>query len=92
MIIGHPLSTRKRDLPETLELNGSEIKRVEKTKYLGIIIDENLDWDEQLKRIRSKIKTVLMSIKRLDNILPQNQLCSVYYDLVESHLRYGDVV
>ena len=32
-----------------------------------------------------------MSLKRLKNILPQSQLCSVYYGLVESHLRYGDV-
>ena len=92
MIIGHPLSTRKPELPETLELNGSEIERVEKTKYLGIIIDENLTWDEQFKRIRSQINTVLMSLKRLKNILPQSQLCCVSYGLVERHLRYGDVV
>ena len=91
MIIGHPLSTRKPKLPEALELNGSEMKRVEKTKYLGIIIAENLDWDEQFKRIRSKVKTGLMSLKRLKNILPQSQLRSVHYGLVESHLRYGDV-
>ena len=51
MIIGHPRSTGKLALPETLELNGSEIKRVEKTKYLGIIIDENLNWGEQFKRV-----------------------------------------
>ena len=33
-----------------------------------------------------------MGLKRLKNILPQSQLCCVYYGLVESHLRYGDVV
>ena len=65
MIIGHPLSTRIPELPETLKLNGSKIERVEKTKYLGIIIDENLNWDEQFKRVRSKINTGLMSLKRL---------------------------
>ena len=31
VIIGKPLSTRKPKLPGTLELNGSEIKRVERT-------------------------------------------------------------
>ena len=92
MVIGHPLITRKPELPETLELNSSEIKRVEKTKYLGIITDENLNWDEPFKRVRSKINTGLMSLKRLKNILPQSQLCCVYYGLLESHLRYGDVV
>ena len=33
-----------------------------------------------------------MSLKRLTTTMPQSQLCSVYYGLVESHLRYGDVV
>ena len=32
MIIGHPLNTRKLELPEALELKGSEINRVQKTK------------------------------------------------------------
>ena len=92
MIIGHPLSTRIPELPETIELNGSEIKRVEKIKYLGIIIDGNLDWDKQFKRIRSKINSGLISLKRLKNILLQSQLCCVCYGLVESLLRYGNVV
>ena len=45
-----------------------------------------------LSEFRSKIKTCLISLKRLKNILPQSQLCSVYFDLVESHLQYGDAV
>ena len=92
MIIGRPLSIRKPELPETLKLNGSEIKRMEITKYLGIVIDENLNWDEQFQRVRSKINTGFMSLKRLKNILPQRQLCCVYYGPVESNLPYGDVV
>ena len=39
---------------------------MEKTKYLGIINGENLNWDEQFKRVRSKINTGLMSLKRLN--------------------------
>ena len=77
MIMEHPLRTRKPEFPEELELTGSDLTRVEKTKYLGINIDENLGWDEQLKRVRSKIST------GLKNILPQSQLYCVYY---------GDVV
>ena len=34
----------------------------------------------------------LSAPKRLKNILPQSQLCSVYYALVESYLSYGDVI
>ena len=50
-VIGHPLSTRKPEFPE--------IKRVERTKYQRVIIDESLNWDEQYKRVRSKINTGL---------------------------------
>ena len=42
MIIGQQFSIKKLELPETLELNGSEIKRVGKAKYLEIVIEENL--------------------------------------------------
>ena len=34
----------------------------------------------------------LSALKRLKNILLQSQLYSVYYALVESHLRYSDVI
>ena len=38
---------------------------MEKTKYLRIIIDKTLDWGEQFMKIRSKINTGPMSLKRL---------------------------
>ena len=32
------------------------------------------------------------TLRRLKNTVSQFQRCSVYYVLVESHLRYGDVI
>ena len=43
-------------------------------------------------RTMDKIYSGIWVLKRLKNILPQSQLCLVYYVLVESQLRYGDVV
>ena len=40
----------------------------------------------------SKICRGLASLKNLNNILPQSKLCSVYYAIVESHLRYADII
>ena len=42
--------------------------------------------------VKSKICGGLASLKKLQNILPQSKLCSVYYAIVESHLRYADVI
>ena len=51
-----------------------------------------MNWDEQFKSVKSKIYGGLASLKKLKNILPQSKLCCVYYAIVESHLRYADVI
>ena len=45
MIIGYLLNMRNLELPEKLELNGSGVAMRDKRKYLGVIINKNLDWD-----------------------------------------------
>ena len=91
MIVGHPLKTKNLDLPDVLKLNNCEIKRVDKSKSLGFIIDEKLNWDEQFRRTKSKMSGGLAALKKLENIISQSQLRHVYYALIESRLRYADV-
>ena len=57
MVIGHRRQLNKisNDFPD-LVLNNEVIKRVDKTKYLGINIDESLNWKEQYKAIKNKLK------------------------------------
>ena len=92
MVIGNPLKTKNLDLPEVLKLNNSDIKRFDMTKSLGVIVDEKLSWDEQFKRTKGKMSGGLTALKKLKNIIPQSQLFSLYYALIESHLRYADVI
>ena len=56
------------------------------------MVDEYLEWDEQFKSVKRKICGGLASLTKLKNILPQSKLCSVYCAVVESHLRYADVI
>ena len=92
MVMGHPLKTENLDLPEVLKLNNCDVKRVDKAKSLGVIIDEKLNWEEQFRRTKGKISGGFAALKRLKNVIPQSQLCNVYYALIESHLRYADVI
>ena len=55
------------------------------------MVDDNLNWDDQFKIVKRKIYGGLASLKKLKNIFPQSKLGSVYYAIVESHLRYADV-
>ena len=92
MIIGHPRRANKVEVHETLKLNGSDIKQVKKTKSLGVVVDERLNWEEQFQTVIRKVHGGLASLKKLKNILPQSQLSNVYRALVESHMRYADVI
>ena len=65
---------------------------MKKTKSLGIIVDEGLNWKDQYKSLLGKVAGGLSSLKKLKDILPQSKLCDVYRALFESHLRYGDVI
>ena len=73
-------------------ISDKKIKRVASTKSLGVMVDECLKGDDQYKIFKSKICGGLASLKKLKNILPQSKLGSVYYAIVESLLRYADVI
>ena len=92
MLIGHPKQLNKaKDFPD-LEVEDQKLCRAQKTKYLGVIIDESMNWEEQLKTIKRKIKNGLGAMFKLKNILSQKQLATVYRALIESHLRYCSVI
>ena len=93
MIIGHPRKINKIEVHEPLRLNDSDIKqRVTNTKSLGIIVDEGLNWKRQYKTVHNKSRGGLQSLRRLKSILPQSSLRNIYRALIESHIRYADVI
>ena len=47
-----------------LNINNSEIERPECLKFLGVLLDENLCWKEQIKYIESKKKILGCCIRQ----------------------------
>ena len=70
MIIGHSRKVNALNISSALKLNGADIRRVTKTKSLGVIVDENLNCDEQYKVVKRKVCGGLRSLKMLKNIIP----------------------
>ena len=52
----------------------------------------SLNWEEQYKTCKNKLKGGISSLRKLKDILPQRKLEQVYKALFESHLCYGDIV
>ena len=92
MFLGNDKQLSKISEIGNIKINKDEIKRVNKTEYLGLTREESLSWNQQYKIVKGKLKGGLNSIRKLGEILPQSQLCLVYQALVESHLRYGNLI
>lgn len=71
-----------------LFINGKKIKRVTSTRFLGVIIDENLSWEEQVEELYKKLLISLVTIKRIYKYLPKKQLKTIYHTLFLSNLSY----
>ena len=58
-------------------------------KFLGVHIDENLNWNYHMEHLHHKITTNLHLLRSSKNILNIDSLRKVYYAHVHSHLIYG---
>ena len=80
--------TRSREEELSLSLNGIKLKKVTKTRFLGVIIDENLTWDDHIEYLESKLNSCIVMIKRIRKSIPKAHYKMIYHSLFESHLTY----
>ena len=66
----------------------SHVENVDRTKYLGVIIDRNLSWEEHVNNLRTKVSRAIGFLKYSRKFLPQNTLSKMYRGIVEPHFRY----
>ena len=71
-----------------LEILGSELDIVTKTIYLGVQVDNSLDWKEHIKVISFKVSRAIGFLKSSKNILPVASVKTLYTSIVEQHFRY----
>lgn len=67
----------------------SSVSKVSNIRYLGIIIDENLRWNEHIIHINNKLRKILPKFYQIRNITNSEIKKTLYFALVESNIRYG---
>ena len=73
----------------TLIMNRKAIEQKDHVKYLGVLVDEHLRWDQHINNVAKKIGRGVGIIAKLKQFLTPHMLKNVYYCLVYSHLSYG---
>ena len=69
----------------------SRIKQVSSLKFLGIIVDNKLNWSNHINFISNKLSKNIGIMNRL-NCLPRSVLKLIYNTIVLPHLYYGITV
>lgn len=86
------LGPNKNRAPNEITFEKENIPTSNTVKYLGIKIDSNLNWNEQIKYIESKIKPYIHILNRLRHILDQKHLLTIYNTIIEPTIHYCDTV
>ena len=71
----------------TLKINGTPIERKRETNFLGLFINEHINWNTHIFNISKTITKTLGVMNRLKHYLPQRILQILYNSLILSHLN-----
>ena len=71
-----------------LKIRVDKLEVVQKTKYLGVQIDNSLDWKEHIKVISSKVSKAVGFLRHAKLFLPEETLKTLYKGTIEPHFRY----
>ena len=77
------------DKSRAIFINGQKITKVKSTKFLGIFIDEKLDWSAHLDYLVKKLRSVSGALCRIRRSIPVEYYKTIYAALFESHLSFG---
>ena len=70
-------------------INGCRIKRVEQTKYLGIVFDYRMIWEKHIQYIINKTEYLVFIFRKFSKIMLTDTLRMIYYALFHSIINYG---
>ena len=83
------LSPKKVIKTKNLRINTEKMKKENYTKYLGVIIDESLNWKQHIKNVNIKISKSIKILYKLRHFVPQNTVRALYTLFIKSHALYG---
>ena len=78
----------ENDIPK-LKVGGIEIERVSEFNFLGLMINENMNWKSHTDKLCNKISRTLGVLNKLKRFLPMNILKIMYNSMILPYLQFG---
>lgn len=70
-------------------VNTEPIELVTSTKFLGLTIDNNLDWNKHVDNILAKINSGMYALRRMAGMCSESTLKIIYHSYIHSHISFG---
>ena len=70
-------------------ISGQRIEPKQQVKYLGIILDEHLNWETHVNILKSKLNRATGMLAKIRHYVSLETLKNIYYSIFHSHLIYG---
>lgn len=78
-----------KDEEITIKIGSNNIEEVKSYKYLGITIDNKLNWNEHINKLIKKIQKYIPIFYNIRNYTKQQVSIQLYKTLVLSNINYG---
>ena len=90
MVIGSKAQLQSLNLDQfSINLDSNKIEFVNKAKYLGLLVKDDLSWDDHILQLCKTMNHYVHVLRRLNKIFPKQLLLKIYKSYVQSKLDYG---
>ena len=77
------------NLPNEIKFNDKSIKRASSIKYLGITLDEFLNWNEHITCTIKSLNSLFSVFYNIRRYLTIEHIRVIYYTMIYSRIKYG---
>ena len=75
----------------TLCINDVPIKQVVSTKFLGVQIDENINWTHHITLTENKLAKQLGLLYKAKPFLNRKSMINLYFSFIHTYINYGNI-
>ena len=87
------LFSYKKSIPKlSIKINNSVLEEKTVTNFLGVYIDNKLNWKPHMINICNKVSKSIAVLRLVRSIFPKNVLKLIYMSLVYTYINYCNLV
>ena len=83
---------KKLDSPVKIKLICKRLYPSKSVKYLGIKIDENLNWKQHIHNIAIKLNRANALLNTIRNFVNKQTLRTIYFAIFDTHLNFVNLI